>query len=65
MRFALGRQGLDAEHDQLIWSQPGMTSWYRNRHGRIILIPWRGIEYWEMTRSPDLDQFEVHARAAG
>lgn len=52
---------IDEEHEGLIWTHPGMTTWYRNRHGRIVaMIPWRGIDYWEMTREPHLDEFLVH-----
>jgi 4-hydroxyacetophenone monooxygenase len=55
---------LDAEHEQLIWTHPGMTTWYRNRHGRIVaMIPWRGVDYWEMTRQPRLDEFIVGPRS--
>jgi 4-hydroxyacetophenone monooxygenase len=51
---------IDAEHEQLIWTHPGMTTWYRNKHGRIIsMTPWRGVDYWQMTRAPDLDEFLV------
>ncbi|MBS1861624.1 MAG: NAD(P)/FAD-dependent oxidoreductase [Actinobacteria bacterium] len=55
---------IDAEHEQLIWTHPGMTTWYRNRHGRIVaMTPWRGVDYWEMTRTPNLAEF-VATRAA-
>ncbi len=51
---------VDAEHEQLIWTHPGMTNWYRNRHGRIVaLMPWRLVDYWQMTHDPDLDEFHV------
>jgi 4-hydroxyacetophenone monooxygenase len=52
---------IDAEHEQLIWTHPGMTTWYRNRHGRIVsMTPWRGVDYWEMTREPQLDEYLLH-----
>jgi len=51
---------IDAEHEQLIWTHPGMTTWYRNKYGRIIsMTPWRGVDYWQMTRAPDLDEFLI------
>lgn len=51
---------IDAEHEQLIWTHPGMTTWYRNKYGRIIsMTPWRGVDYWRMTRAPDLEEFVV------
>jgi 4-hydroxyacetophenone monooxygenase len=49
---------VDAEHEQLIWTHPGMTNWYRNRAGRIVAImPWRLVDYWQMTRAVSLDDF--------
>ena len=49
---------VDAEHEQLIWTHPGMTNWYRNRHGRIVAImPWRLVDYWSMTRRVDPSDF--------
>jgi 4-hydroxyacetophenone monooxygenase len=49
---------LDAEHDQLIWTHPGMTNWYRNQHNRITaLLPWRLVDYWAMTHDPNLADF--------
>ncbi|MEM9747273.1 MAG: NAD(P)-binding domain-containing protein [Actinomycetota bacterium] len=51
---------VDAEHAELIWTHPGMTNWYRNRHGRITaLLPWRLVDYWALTHDVDLDEFIV------
>jgi 4-hydroxyacetophenone monooxygenase len=56
---------LDAEHERLIWTHPGMTTWYRNKFGRIVaMAPWRGVDYWEMTRAPDLDEYLIGAKSA-
>jgi 4-hydroxyacetophenone monooxygenase len=58
---------LDAEHDRLIWTHPGMTTWFRNKYGRVIaLAPWRGVDYWSMTHVANLDDYvlEPEARAA-
>lgn len=33
---------VDAEHEQLIWTHPGMTTYYRNSRGRVFsAMPWR------------------------
>ena len=49
---------VDAEHEQLIWSHPGMTTYYRNKQGRVFsAMPWRFVDYWAMTHDPDLDQY--------
>lgn len=51
---------VDAEHDKLIWTHPGMTNWYKNAAGRVTAtIPWRGVDYWKMTRHPDLAHYVI------
>ena len=41
---------VDAEHEQLIWTHPGMTTYYRNQQGRVFsAMPWRFVDYWQMT----------------
>lgn len=48
----------DAEHESLIWSHPGMSTYYRNSHGRVFsVLPWRFVDYWAMTHDPDLAEF--------
>ncbi|MPZ62526.1 MAG: SidA/IucD/PvdA family monooxygenase [Propionibacteriales bacterium] len=55
---------VDAAHERMIWTHPGMTTYYRNAAGRVVTTtPWRVIDYWFMTRTPDLDAYHVaHAR---
>jgi 4-hydroxyacetophenone monooxygenase len=49
---------VDAEHEQLIWTHPGMTTYYRNGQGRVFsAMPWRFVDYWEMTHDPDLRDY--------
>jgi 4-hydroxyacetophenone monooxygenase len=49
---------VDTEHEQLIWTHPGMTTYYRNSQGRVFsAMPWRFVDYWEMTHDPDLTQY--------
>lgn len=51
---------LDAEHDDLIWTHPGMRNWYRNDAGRVVAImPWRLVDYWAMTHDPDLSHYVI------
>ncbi|MEM6745686.1 MAG: NAD(P)/FAD-dependent oxidoreductase, partial [Pseudomonadota bacterium] len=51
---------VDAEHEQLVWSHPGMSTYYRNAHGRVVsVMPWRLVDYWTMTRAPDLSDFHA------
>ncbi|GAA4878252.1 NAD(P)/FAD-dependent oxidoreductase [Pseudonocardia benzenivorans] len=49
---------VDEAHAELVWTHPGMTNWYRNAEGRIVTnSPWRLVDYWAMTREPDLSEF--------
>ncbi len=54
----------DEAHSRMIWTHEGMDNWYRNPAGRVVsTLPWRIVDYWEMTRHADLDDFVVEARA--
>lgn len=47
-------EGVDRAHERMIWSHPGMDTWYRNGRGRVVTnMPWRIVDYWAMTREPD------------
>lgn len=49
---------VDAEHEQMIWTHPGMSTYYRNKQGRVFsAMPWRFVDYWRMTHDPDLNQY--------
>ncbi|MGH8516988.1 MAG: NAD(P)-binding domain-containing protein, partial [Panacagrimonas sp.] len=51
---------VDAEHAELVWTHPGMRNWYRNPRGRVFgPVPWRLVDYWGMTREPNLPEFHV------
>ena len=51
-------QRVDAEHAELVWTHPGMRNWYRNAQGRVFSpMPWRLVDYWQMTRLPDLQPY--------
>lgn len=53
---------LDSALNQTIWAHQGMTTYYRNSKGRIVVpMPWTNYDYWHMTREPDLAEFEVTA----
>ncbi len=50
----------DARHETLVWSHPGMGSWYKNAAGRVTTTsPWRLVDYWGWTKEPDLADFEL------
>jgi 4-hydroxyacetophenone monooxygenase len=49
---------VDAEHEQMIWTHPGMTTYYRNSQGRVFsAMPWRFVDYWQMTHDVDLRDY--------
>jgi 4-hydroxyacetophenone monooxygenase len=51
---------LDEAHERMIWTHTGMDTWYRNAHGRVVTnMPWRVVDYWGMTRTADLKDFDV------
>ena len=51
---------VDAQHERMIWTHPGMTTYYRNSHGRVVVnSPWRVVDFWTMTRRADLADYVV------
>ena len=47
-------------HWGMIWSHPGMSTYFRNERGRIVTnSPWRLIDYWQLTREADLRDFNT------
>lgn len=55
---------VDAAHEQLVWAHRGMSSWYKNRAGRVVAnSPWRLVDYWSLTREPNLDDFMITSHA--
>ncbi len=51
---------VDAEHNSMVWTHPGVNSWYQNSKGRVVTnSPWRLVDYWSMTRNTDLKDYKV------
>jgi 4-hydroxyacetophenone monooxygenase len=49
---------VDQAHGELVWTHPGMSTYYRNRHGRVVSpSPFRLVDTWAMTHRPKLDDF--------
>ncbi|MCZ4551056.1 flavin-containing monooxygenase [Gordonia rubripertincta] len=45
---------LDEALSKSIWAHPGMTNWYRNAAGRVVVSsPWKYLDYWSRTREFD------------
>lgn len=52
-------QRLDAEHENLVWRQPLVESYYNNSEGRVTTnYAWRLIDYWNATHEPEMSDFE-------
>jgi len=44
----------------MVWSHPGLNSWYKNSKGRVTTTsPWRLLDSWRWTREPDLSDYEL------
>lgn len=51
---------VDAENQRMAWGWSTVNSWYKNSHGRVAQNwPFRLLDYWERTREPDLDDYEL------
>ncbi len=56
---------VDAAHENMVWTHPGMTSYYRNERGRIVVnSPWRNVDFYEMTREAELEAYITEPSAA-
>jgi 4-hydroxyacetophenone monooxygenase len=43
---------LDETCRTMVWSHPGVTSWYKNNKNRVtVTSPWTLLDYWKMTRT--------------
>ena len=55
---------VDAAHENMVWTHPGMSTYYRNDRGRIVVnSPYRNVDFYEWTRHADLDEYLVEPRA--
>jgi 4-hydroxyacetophenone monooxygenase len=51
---------LDDALARTVWTHTGTTTYYRNRQGRIVAnSPWKYLDYWTLTRTPDPDDFDL------
>ena len=49
---------LDEALSHLVWSHPGMNSWYKNSKGRVTTTsPWLLLDYWRWTKEPDFGDY--------
>ncbi|MGW4338739.1 flavin-containing monooxygenase [Rhodococcus koreensis] len=49
---------MDEKHQGMIWTHPGVSSYYRNDHGRVVMnSPWKTVEFWERTKQANMNDF--------
>jgi 4-hydroxyacetophenone monooxygenase len=54
---------VDEAHANMVWTHPGMETYYRNARGRVVVNgPYRNATFYDMTRTADLDDFIVEPR---
>jgi len=47
-------------HQNMIWSHPGMSTYFRNSRGRVVTnSPWRLIDFWKLTRQANMGDFDT------
>ena len=58
-------EAVDAAHENMVWTHPGMTTYYRNDRGRVVVnYPYRNVDLFERTRHADLSEFVTEPRSA-
>ena len=49
---------VDDAHEHMVWTHPGMSTYYRNSRGRVVVPgPFRNVDLWHMARRADLADF--------
>jgi 4-hydroxyacetophenone monooxygenase len=59
-------EDVDESHAAMIWTHPGMDTYYRNSLGRVVVNnPFRIVDFWHRIHTADLDDYLVEAQFAG
>ena len=54
---------IDRAHANMVWTHPGMETYYRNARGRVVVnSPYRNATFYDMTRAANLGDFIVEPR---
>ncbi len=57
---------VEKAHENMVWTHPGMQTYYRNRKGRVTVnFPYRNVDLFGMTREAKLEQFVTEERKTG
>ncbi len=55
---------VDSIHENMVWTHPGMSTYYRNDRGRIVInSPYRNVDFFDMTRHVNIDDYVTEPRA--
>jgi 4-hydroxyacetophenone monooxygenase len=56
-------QDVDEKHANMVWTHPGVETYYRNERGRVVVnSPHKNVKFFEMTRAANLEDFIVEPR---
>jgi len=56
-------EGVDQAHANMVWTHPGVETYYRNARGRVVVnAPYRNATFYDMTRVANLGDFIVEPR---
>jgi len=51
---------LDETCARMVWTHPGVTSWYKNKANRVtVTSPWRLLDYWKLTQHFAPEEFHA------
>jgi 4-hydroxyacetophenone monooxygenase len=51
---------VDAAHNAMVWTHPGMDVYYRNSRGRVVVNnPFKVVDFWHRLRHADLDDYNL------
>jgi 4-hydroxyacetophenone monooxygenase len=49
---------IDAAHEKMVWTHPGMDTYYRNARGRVVVNnPFRMVDYWKWSERANLADY--------
>ena len=53
---------VDAAHNKMVWTHPGVSSYFQNERGRVVVIyPFRNVDLFESTRNFNLNDYLTEA----
>lgn len=56
---------IDRQHEHMIWAHAGMSTYYRNSKGRVVIpIPFRNVELWNRLMNDSVDNYRFDSGSA-